>query len=308
MISLGDTHRVLVVDDEPDVAAVTRLSLRTLRYGGRAVELITAATGAEAVTAMRTRPDTSVILLDVVMESSTAGLDACRTIREDLDNRFVRILLRTGQPGVAPERATIDEYDIDGYLPKAELSSTRLYVAVRTALKAYEELVEVERHRQALSLINDSVVSLQSFQPLEVTLQRILATALALAGTDFAVLDLETFDHRGEPRRWLLHLSTAEDQAAAAGAAADIADRVADGAGGGTLRHPGPFDDGFLVPIVVHHDLGYGWLYLHGSVDDGLTRQALPLLAAHASNALYSTLAQAMLAEREGPFYDSLIV
>ena len=32
--------RILVVDDEPDVAAVTRLSLRGMRHGGRPVELV----------------------------------------------------------------------------------------------------------------------------------------------------------------------------------------------------------------------------------------------------------------------------
>ncbi|MBI4640021.1 MAG: response regulator, partial [Candidatus Tectomicrobia bacterium] len=168
MITMPDKHRILIVDDEPDVAAVTRLSLRDLNYRGRSVEFATASTGREAVEAMRARPDTSVILLDVVMETATAGLDACRAIREELGNRFVRILLRTGQPGVAPERKTIDEYDIDDYLPKAELTTNRLYVSIRTALKAFEELVELERHRQTLTLIHDSVASLRSFEPLEV--------------------------------------------------------------------------------------------------------------------------------------------
>ena len=83
--------RVLVVDDEPDVAAVTRLSLRGMDHNGRPVELVAAASGAEGVAALRADPDIAVVLLDVVMETDTAGLDACRAIREELGNRFVRI-------------------------------------------------------------------------------------------------------------------------------------------------------------------------------------------------------------------------
>ena len=95
-----ERYELLVVDDEPDIHAVTRLSLRGLRYGGREVALISAASGAEAVQAMRRQPHIAVVLLDVVMETTSAGLDACRAIRGELGNRFVRILLRTGQPGV----------------------------------------------------------------------------------------------------------------------------------------------------------------------------------------------------------------
>jgi CheY-like chemotaxis protein len=308
MIALPENYRFLVVDDEPDIHTVTRLSLRTLRYRGRRIEIAQALTGREAVEAMRAHPDTAVILLDVVMETSLAGLEACRAIRQELGNRFVRILLCTGQPGVAPEKKVIEEYDIDGYLAKAELTSTRLYAAVRTAIKAFEELIELERHRQMLHFIHDSAVSLRAFEPLEVTLQRILTAAVAVAPAPLAVLTLETFDWQGNPRRCMLHISTESDQERAEAVAAELAARVAADATGRTLQTAGTFGDGFLVPIVVHRDLGYGWMYLACATPDDLAVQALLLLASHASNALYSTVAQAILASREGPFYDSLIV
>ncbi|MCG8457093.1 MAG: adenylate/guanylate cyclase domain-containing protein, partial [Holophagales bacterium] len=73
-----------------------------------------------------------------------AGLEACRVIRGELGNPFVRILLRTGQPGAAPEKKVIEEHDIDGYLAKGELTSMRLYTAVRTSLKAHGELMDLE--------------------------------------------------------------------------------------------------------------------------------------------------------------------
>ena len=101
---LPEEYRVLVVDDEPDIHAVTKLSVRGLTYADREVELLSATSGAEAVETMRANPDVAVILLDVVMETDSAGLDACRAIRDELDNHLVRIVLRTGQPGQAPER------------------------------------------------------------------------------------------------------------------------------------------------------------------------------------------------------------
>ena len=281
--------RILVVDDEPDVIAVTRLSLRGMRHGGRPVELVTAATGAAAVAAMRADPAIAVVLLDVVMETDTAGLDACRAMREELGNRYVRILLRTGQPGAAPERATIDDYDIDGYLPKAELTTTRLYAAVRTALKAYEELVDLDRHHRVLALLNATAVSLHPYEPFDVMLQRILGAAATLVPTPLAVVGLHV---RGaEPRDWLLHLSTASDDTTADTAAATAraaAERVEAHLAEEDEPEAGSAAGGYVAPFSLHQGLGQGWLYVDGVVADSLARMALPLLAAHAANALYS--------------------
>ncbi|MGH9157296.1 MAG: response regulator [Acidimicrobiales bacterium] len=307
MTSTSSGRRVLVVDDEPDIATVTRLSLRGLVHDGVPVRFADAATGAAAVADMAAHPETAVVLLDVVMETPSAGLDACRAIRDDLGNGLVRILLRTGQPGVAPERATIDDYDIDGYLAKGELTTTRLYSAVRTALRAHADLTELERHRRVLWAVNDSAASLRAFDPPEVTLQRVVASAVTLAPTTLAVLSLNTFEPGGDPRHWLLHVSPSGPDESAAAAAQQVAAAVAADPGA-SRPEPGPWGGGYLVPLVLARDLGEGWLYLDGPVDDPLARSALALLGVHAANALYASQAQAMLAAREGPFFDSLIV
>lgn len=300
-------HLILIVDDEPDIASVTKLSLRGLSYAGKRLEFEAVATGRDAVEFLRARPDVGVMLLDVVMETNTAGLDACRAIREELKNRFVRILLRTGQPGVAPERKTIEEYDIDGYLPKAELTSNRLYAAVRAALKSYDELVELERHRRVLALVHESVVSLHSFEPLESALHRVLATAVSIAPASLAILRLGSFESEGSPREWTLHLST-DDDATVARSIGEIARQVASSPEAMQGRGPASLGDGLILPLRLHRGLGGGWIYLRGASADQLALQALALLAAHAENALYSAVAQDALTSREGPFYDSLIV
>lgn len=305
-ISIPEQYPILVVDDEADVHAVTKLSLKGLRVADRPIELLTATSGAEAVDALRRNPSVAVILLDVVMETDSAGLDACRAIREELGNRFVRILLRTGQPGQAPERQTIEDYDIDGYLPKAELTSTRLFSAVRTAIKAWRELVDLERHRRYLATVHDCVVGLRSYDDLEVTLSRILAAAVEICPAPLAVLLLETF-HEGNPRRYLTHLSEHADQAAEA-AVEQVVARISATNEVPSLREARVVEGGYLAPIVLHRELGYGWIFLQTSEPDELAGQVLPLLAAHGANALYSAVAQALLSARDGPLFDEMTI
>ena len=105
--------RVLIVDDDVDVHAVTRLALRNVSFKGRELELFSAYSGREAYDILRDTPDIALVLLDVVMETDDAGLLLARRIREELHNAIVRVVLRTGQPGQAPEQRVIIEYDIN---------------------------------------------------------------------------------------------------------------------------------------------------------------------------------------------------
>ena len=301
-------YKLLIVDDEPDIHALTKLSLKALRYRDRSLAFLSAASGEACMQIMRTDPDVAVILLDVVMEDPHAGLTACRAIREQLGNRFVRILLRTGQPGVAPERETLEQYDIDGYLPKAELTSNRLYAAVRTALKAWEELIDLDRHRGVLNTLHDSVVSLHSFEPLEGTLHKILSAAVALCPVDLAILHLETFEAKGNPRVYSFYLTTDPDSGRAEISVSELTARVQRNPMVQSARQALFAEGGYFIPIILHRELGFGWIYLLGAEPDALTAKTLPLLAAHAANALYSAVAQALLAERQGPLYEAMIV
>ena len=94
--------RVLVVDDDADVHAVTRLALRNLSFRGRELELLSAHSAAEGFRMLRDSADIALVLLDVVMETEDAGLVLVRRIREELGNHTVRVVLRTGQPGQSP--------------------------------------------------------------------------------------------------------------------------------------------------------------------------------------------------------------
>ncbi|MEO0853941.1 MAG: response regulator receiver protein, partial [Cyanobacteria bacterium J06648_11] len=118
--------KVLVVDDEEQVHAVTRLALKNFAFEERPLEIISAYSKAEAQKVIDVNPDTAVLLLDVVMESDRAGLELVQYIRESLKNLFVRIILRTGQPGAAPESTVIEGFDINDYKAKTELTQQKL--------------------------------------------------------------------------------------------------------------------------------------------------------------------------------------
>ncbi|WP_022666777.1 response regulator [Desulfospira joergensenii] len=145
--------KLLIVDDEPDIHRTTKFVLKDFQFDGAGLEFISAFSGAEAVELMRSNGDIAVVLLDVVMETSHAGLDCAREIRETLKNRMVRIILRTGQPGEAPERRVIIDYDINDYKHKTELTAQRLFTAVYTGIRSYRDMVSIEKNRQGLKYI-----------------------------------------------------------------------------------------------------------------------------------------------------------
>lgn len=132
-----DPWRILVVDDEPDVHDVTRLVLGRMEFAGRRLAVECVHSGAVAAARLGERPDIAVILLDVVMESDDAGLRLVEHIRNRLNNRDVQIVLRTGQPGQAPEREVMLNYDINGYFLKTEVTAQKLSSVVIAALRTF---------------------------------------------------------------------------------------------------------------------------------------------------------------------------
>lgn len=136
--------RLLVVDDEPDVHRATTFALAGVRILGRALQFLHAYSASEATQILNTERDVAVVLLDVVMEREDAGLALVKTIRQDLRLSELRIILRTGQPGYAPEIETIHDFDINDYKTKSELTRTKLYATVTAALRAYEQIRKLD--------------------------------------------------------------------------------------------------------------------------------------------------------------------
>ncbi|MBF0153965.1 MAG: hypothetical protein HQL64_09530 [Magnetococcales bacterium] len=135
--------KLLIIDDDVDIHAITKTVLRYITFEGMPLECISGYSGADARRLMREHTDTAIILLDVIMETDRAGLDVVRYVREELNNHLVRIILRTGQSGQAPEKEVVSGYDINDYREKSDLSSRRLVTSIILGLRSYRDLLAV---------------------------------------------------------------------------------------------------------------------------------------------------------------------
>ena len=150
---LREGWKVLIVDDEPEVHRITKMTLAQFEFDNRPIEFLHAYTGDEAVMIMAHEPDIALILLDVVMETDNAGLNVVKHVRDVLRNPYVRIVLRTGQPGQAPEDDVVANYDINDYKDKTELTSQKLRTLIRASLRSYRDIRTLEHHRRGLEKV-----------------------------------------------------------------------------------------------------------------------------------------------------------
>ena len=144
---------VLIVDDEPGVHEVTKLVLANFSFEGRKIKFYQAFSASEARKILTQIDDLAVLLLDVVMEDEQAGLQLVRHVREELKNSHVRIVLRTGQPGQAPEQDVIANYDINDYKDKTELTAQKLYTTMYATLRAYRDVMTIEYSKRGLQRV-----------------------------------------------------------------------------------------------------------------------------------------------------------
>lgn len=180
--------RILIVDDDEEIHAITKMALSDFCLHGRSLEFTSAYSGEEARTLLKGTASSSsddandfaLVLLDVVMEHDHAGLEVAQWIRETLKNRLIRIVLRTGQPGQAPEEDIIARYEIDDYKEKTELTYRKLVTLMYSSLRAYSELCRVERNRKALEHIIEALARLFTASSVKELSRGILEQLVAL--------------------------------------------------------------------------------------------------------------------------------
>lgn len=174
--------RILVVDDDADVHESTAFGLRGMEIEGRPLQLLHAYSGAESVALLAREHDIAVILLDVVMESEEAGLATVGRIRGELGLAHVRIVLRTGQPGHAPEIDTIRRYDINDYKTKSELTRVKLYTALTAAIRSYDQLQRLDASRRGLEKIIEASNQFLAEQGLRTFAEGVITQIASLIG------------------------------------------------------------------------------------------------------------------------------
>jgi C4-dicarboxylate-specific signal transduction histidine kinase len=151
--------KVLIVDDEPDVVGVTKLVLGDYEFDGKNVEFLQAGSAKEAKLVLGSQTDIAVILLDVVMETDSAGLDVVRYLRDELSNHMSRIIIRTGQPGEFPESEIVENYDINDYKVKTELTEEHLRNCITVALRSYCDIMTIEYYKENLERLVEQKTS-----------------------------------------------------------------------------------------------------------------------------------------------------
>lgn len=166
--------KVLIVDDEPTVHEITALVLKGFRYRGYRLDLMSAYSATEARQVLADEGPFALILLDVIMETDDAGLTLARYIREELRDQTVRIILRTGEPGMVPQRQVMREYEIDDYKEKAELTSERFDATVTASIRTYLGFRRLEESRQGLVRILDAIREVESSESTENMGNRVL--------------------------------------------------------------------------------------------------------------------------------------
>ncbi|MBF8272684.1 MAG: DUF3369 protein [Magnetococcales bacterium] len=157
---------ILIVDDEPGVHSVTRFALEGMRFEDREIEMISAFSAEEGMEKLTHHPETALVLLDVVMERENSGLEMVKKLRSQPNLQALRIILRTGQPGEAPERDVIAGLDINDYKSKNELTSVKLFTSVVSALRSYRDINRIEYHLRGLERVYQASIQLFGLQTL----------------------------------------------------------------------------------------------------------------------------------------------
>ncbi len=138
-----EAWKLFIVDDDKDIHEITKLALKDLKFKDKPISFVSAYSAREAISYLKENPLFAIVLLDIGMETNDAGLDVATFIRKQLKDDLTRIIIRTGQPGDVPEQEIIDNYDINDYKSKTELTVEKLFTSIRTAIAQYDQINEL---------------------------------------------------------------------------------------------------------------------------------------------------------------------
>ncbi len=149
--------KILIVDDEKDVHYITEKALENYLFQKRALYFLHSFSSKEATEIIKENSDIALILLDVTMESDDAGLQLIHYIRKVLNNSIIQIVIRTGQPGQAPEQKVVEDYDINDYRLKTELTSQKLRTLVTASLRSFELKSKLKKELEYRQMVEVSL-------------------------------------------------------------------------------------------------------------------------------------------------------
>lgn len=192
LVDHEDKWKVLIVDDESEIHNVTKLVLSDFNFDGKGLQFLSAYTAEEAKRVLNQNEDIAVILLDVVMEEEDSGLKLVKYIREELKNDIVRIILRTGQPGQAPEKKVIVEYDINDYKEKTELTAQKLFTCMVASIRSFRDITIIHNNKKGLEKIIESSSSIFEVQSMKKFASGVLTQLTSILNINMNALYCQT--------------------------------------------------------------------------------------------------------------------
>ncbi|TDO99446.1 HD domain-containing phosphohydrolase [Marinomonas balearica] len=159
LVSTMRPWKVLLIDDEKDVISVSKMAVKDLFFENAPIQILEANSGLEARTILNEHNDIALALVDVVMETDSAGLDLVKWIREEQKNAHIRLVLRTGQPGQAPEETVIHQYEINDYKHKTDMTASRLKTTILASLRSYRDLMAISSNQRKVEHMLESCSS-----------------------------------------------------------------------------------------------------------------------------------------------------
>ncbi|MFK5984352.1 MAG: DUF3369 domain-containing protein [Pseudomonadota bacterium] len=180
----NDTWKIAIIDDNKEVHIVTKMVLKNFSFDNKSIHFLYAFSAAEGLELFKQHDDIAVCLVDVVMETEHAGLQLVKNIRDDLKNTLTRIVLRTGQPGQAPEDEVIKNYDINDYKEKTELTHSKLNTLLYSCLRSYRDLVSLDQARKGLEQVINATTQVSGLKLIEDFSQGILQQISSVLNID----------------------------------------------------------------------------------------------------------------------------
>ena len=204
-----DHWNILIVDDEPEIHQVTTMALAGVKIAGKKLKFFHAYSAAEALELLKEQDKIAVTILDVVMEDDDSGLKLVRCIRDRLALLDMRIILRTGQPGFAPEEQVISDYEINDYIMKTETTRSKLFTSLCSAIRSYQQLCIISEARdflQRLTIMNSALISQTTFTSFVQCLVHNSLDLFSASGSGLLLIDQGK--KKGEPSRFVIEYSS----------------------------------------------------------------------------------------------------
>jgi two-component system, OmpR family, alkaline phosphatase synthesis response regulator PhoP len=132
---VSNPHRILIIEDEPDIADILKYNLERERY-----QVSTADSGEEGLTlAQETLPD--LILLDLMLPGMD-GLEVCRKLREDPRTRDLLVIMLTAK-GTEADIVVGLTLGADDYIVKP-FSTSEVIARVKAVLRRVDHRTHTE--------------------------------------------------------------------------------------------------------------------------------------------------------------------